>query len=534
MQKKLLMKGHYISKYNEYDDTDDTKSDSNDLDDEFKDELDNDNFDYNDEIDDELDEDNMSDSDYNPDDTDNDDTDDDDTDDDYDDDFITDDSNDEFIKGFIKASELGKRYRTKTKSPILIIPVTQDTNISVKANTNTSCKIKYNTEEKEYLKNNKILQNEFAEKETKIYQNITKDSIPLRFKIINSSLEEGSKYLILTKLEQFQQMNDTNGEYFKLKNWLNNVCMLPIQKYYNIPMTYKNPLNEIQSFMINTKNILDKTVYGHTEAKNQVMRIIAQLISNPNSHGHCIGIQGPAGIGKTTLVKEGIAKALNMPFGFIALGGASDGSFLEGHSFTYEGSTYGKIAEVIIKSQCMNPILFFDELDKVSSTGKGEEIIGILTHLTDSSQNEKFNDRYFGEIDLNLSRSIIVFSYNDESLINPILKDRMITINVKGYSIEDKCIIASEYMLPIILKNYGFNENDIVFNKEIIKQIIQLVPDEEGVRNLKRGLESIVSWINMTRYLPNENNISFPYTVTDNIVNKYIDKEKKTYMSMYT
>ena len=98
---------------------------------------------------------------------------------------------------------------------------------------------------------------------------------------------------------------------------------------------------------------------------------------------------------KTTLVKKGISKILNRPFEFIALGGATDSSFLEGHSYTYEGSTWGHIVEILLRSKCMNPVIYFDELDKVSDTPKGEEIIGILTHLTDTAQNTQFHDKYF-------------------------------------------------------------------------------------------------------------------------------------------
>jgi len=232
------------------------------------------------------------------------------------------------------------------------------------------------------------------------------------------------------------------------------------------------------------------------------------------------------GIGKTSLIKEGLSKALQIPFGFIALGGASDGSFLEGHSYTYEGSTYGKIAEVLIKTKCSNPIIFFDELDKVSLTKKGEEIVGILTHLTDPSQNEKFNDKYFGEIDLNLSKSLIIFSYNDDSAINPILKDRLITIKVDGYKRSEKIIIAKNYLIPQIYKTYGFTNSDIILSDKMIELIIDQVTEEQGVRNLKRGLECIISWINMYKYVPDTNHvIQFPYEVKETFVYQHLKKQ---------
>ena len=101
------------------------------------------------------------------------------------------------------------------------------------------------------------------------------------------------------------------------------------------------------------------------------------------------------GNGKTTLLKNGLAKVLKRPFEMIQLGGASDSSFLAGHSFTYEGSQYGRIVDILIKTKTLNPIIYFDELDKISMTEKGKEIIGILTHITDPSQNQHYQDKYF-------------------------------------------------------------------------------------------------------------------------------------------
>ena len=130
---------------------------------------------------------------------------------------------------------------------------------------------------------------------------------------------------------------------------------------------------------------------------------------NPTAVGTAIAIKGPMGTGKTTLVKEGISKILNRPYQLIALGGATDSSFLEGHSYTYEGSTYGKIVDILIQSKSSNPVIFFDELDKVSDSPKGDEITGILTHLTDSTQNCNFHDKYFSEIDFDFKPGINYF-----------------------------------------------------------------------------------------------------------------------------
>ena len=157
---------------------------------------------------------------------------------------------------------------------------------------------------------------------------------------------------------------------------------------------------------------MDGAIFGHDDAKKKILQIVAQSIVNPSGAGNVIAIQGPPGNGKTSLVKEGICKALGRPFAFIPLGGATDACFLEGHDYTYEGSNWGKIVDVLVNSKCMNPVIYFDELDKVSQTAKGEEITNILMHITDATQNNHFNDKYFSGIDFDLSKALFIFSFN--------------------------------------------------------------------------------------------------------------------------
>ena len=124
----------------------------------------------------------------------------------------------------------------------------------------------------------------------------------------------------------------------------------------HLPITYQEGIDSTHEFMSNAKTILDQAVYGLEDAKMQIMQMVGQLITNPKAVGTAIAIKGPMGTGKTTLVREGISKILQRPFAFIALGGATDSSFLEGHSYTYEGSSWGKIVDILMKSKCMNPV----------------------------------------------------------------------------------------------------------------------------------------------------------------------------------
>ena len=171
------------------------------------------------------------------------------------------------------------------------------------------------------------------------------------------------------------------------------------------------------------------------------------------------------------------------PFIFIALGGSSNGSTLEGHSYTYVGSTWGRIVDILMETKCMNPIIYIDELDKVSKTENGREIIGILTHLTDSSENDEFYDKYFAGIKIDLSKVLFIFSYNDYNLLDPILADRIHRIKFQKLNKHEKIHIINNYILPELLNTIGFNRYNI--SKKIIEYIINNYTQEAGVRKIK-------------------------------------------------
>jgi len=330
----------------------------------------------------------------------------------------------------------------------------------------------------------------------------------------------------MNKLSQIEMMEPSDPEYFKLGKWIEGVMKIPFGTYLELPVSKNEPIHKINDFINKCSIDMENSTYGHQEAKNKIMQVVCQWISNPKSSGNIIAIQGPPGIGKTSLVRNGISKALGRPFHMIALGGATDSTFLEGHSYTYEGSSWGRIASILMDSKIMNPVIFFDELDKVSGTKQGEEIIGVLTHLTDQTQNTSFNDKYFAGIDLDLSKCLFVFSYNDESLINPILRDRLIRINLKGFSVEDKMNIAKQYLIKELADNIGISEKEFYLSDEIIKEIIQKFTKEEGVRELRRCLETILLKLNMAKYTTKLDktlqNIKFPVNLNSNLVEELL------------
>ena len=237
----------------------------------------------------------------------------------------------------------------------------------------------------------------------------------------------------------------------------NNNQLITLNNIDHYVKNIENQQNNITQYMVNINNTLDQAVYGHSKAKRQVERIIGQWI-NGEKTGYCLGFEGPPGVGKTSLAKKGIANCLidelgdSRPFAFIAMGGSSNGSTFEGHNYTYVGSTWGKIVDILIENKCMNPIIFIDELDRFSRTEHSKEIVGILTHLIDSTQNESFQDKYFNGIDLDLSKALFIFSYNDPELIDKILLDRIHRIKFEHLTIDDKLIITNIYYLKSIKK----------------------------------------------------------------------------------
>jgi ATP-dependent Lon protease len=286
---------------------------------------------------------------------------------------------------------------------------------------------------------------------------------------------------------------------------------VPFGNVVPLPVKFNEDRAKCSKFIADTQATLDKAVYGMNPAKAQIMQIVAQWIANPSSVGNVIALKGPMGVGKTSFARHGVAEVLKRPFEFFSLGGASDSANFVGHSYTYEGATWGRIADSIMAARCMNPVLYFDELDKVSTTAHGEEIISMLIHLTDRSQNSHFHDRYFAGVDFDLSQCLFVFSFNDESKVHPILKDRMQVITCTGYTAEDKKMILNQYVWPQVLERINMKD-DLTITDEAIKFLIsEYSAEEEGVRVLIRAVETMVTRINLLRIADEKTAKGYPF-----------------------
>jgi ATP-dependent Lon protease len=411
---------------------------------------------------------------------------------------------------------------------------------------------------------------DFKESEKKI-RKLTESDIPYEKRITLMDVEDDVKGKAMEKLKSIKSSFQGDG---KAQSYLDGLLKIPFNIFKECPViNFKSdfskklkeiyPIGEFNSehqinefitdienkdsdnqfvkewreYQMDTKEYirdarksLDAAVYGHKEAKTQLERIIGQWI-NGEAKGAVLGLEGPPGTGKTSLAKQGLSKCLTdengepRPFAFLPIGGSTNGSTLVGHNYTYVGSTWGRIVDILMTTKCMNPIIFIDEIDKVSHTEHGKEIISILTHLTDSTQNDEFEDKYFAGIKFDLSKALIVLSFNDVNLIDPILKDRITIIQTNALSTNEKIRIVKDYMLPEILKDVGFTKEEIIIDEEEIIDIIETYTYEAGVRKLKEKLYELVREINLLNIY--HNNITFPYHVKNKFIKRVFENKPK-------
>lgn len=250
-----------------------------------------------------------------------------------------------------------------------------------------------------------------------------------------------------------------------------------------------------------------------------------------------------------TSIVSTLAQALGRPFKTISLGGESDTSNLTGHNFTYIGSMPGRIVEVLRESKAMNVVIMIDELDKISETPQGKEIIGTLIHLTDYTTNHKYNhDRYLAGIELDLSKILFVFTYNDANKLDKILADRLYKINVPNYSTKEKLEIVKNHIIPKCLDKFLYKSQDVILLDDTLEYIVS---GDIGLRDIIRKIEIIISRINTLLLTnPEDNVIKLQYKQlynqyrdlpvyikrehVDILLNESIDiNDTKSYMSFY-
>ena len=374
-----------------------------------------------------------------------------------------------------------------------------------------------------------ILQNPFEKKKE-----------TLKDRINNSSLPEDYKKLALEK--EISISNNFASSASKDKEWVETLLKIPFGKYCNLKVSKKeNSIQEIREFFTNAVKDMESVAYGMNDVKEEILDCISQMIStNSDCMPRVLCLQGSAGTGKTSFIRNGISKILNRPFKQINMGGMTDSSFLLGHEQTYIGSRAGMIVSSLIETKVMNPIIFMDEVDKISTSDKGIDVQSVLIHLTDPVQNSDFQDKYFPGISIDLSKVLFVFSCNDDTKLSPILKDRLNIIRVKNPTINDKVVIGKKYLLKELCPNIGLDITKILLDDDTVKFIItKYCKDDVGLRGLKKCIESILLKINNALYNPvikykTLKNISLedPFEISISVVDDVLKKNEDKYSEL--
>ena len=330
-----------------------------------------------------------------------------------------------------------------------------------------------------------------------------------------------------SKVKIYKQFKNESGSTNTGKNdaWVNGILSIPFGKKAQLPASLSDGHEKIMELLKNAKSQMDMAVFGHENAKTEIVDYIARLVSNPNGKGNVIGLCGEKGIGKTRLLKQGVSKTLGRPFFSINMGGMKDASILKGHSLTWHGSVYGLIADILIKSKVMNPVIYLDEVDKITSP----EITNVLMHLLDPEQNSEFKDDYFNGINLDLSGVLFVLSLNDETKMDPILRDRVKMIYMNPLTSEDKKRILCDHIIPDLSQEIGIK---VTYGDHIIDVLVSRYQDESGCRQLKKSVESILQKMNTQRIMTSGSPSVSEITLDDCKVDKRSMKEE--FLNMYT
>ena len=314
--------------------------------------------------------------------------------------------------------------------------------------------------------------------------------------ILNLKTSNNNKLVILKHYNNMKKSDPNSTEYYKNQIFIDTAMSYPWSKMYNIKDKIKN--DNVKNFLENIRKKFDENIYGMDSVKNEILNVVCKFITNPNSNRNNIALCGPAGVGKSKFIKI-LSDILGIPMKTISLGGIKDSSFFLGHGYVYVESGPGKIIQNIIDTNIENPIIYFDELDKVSGTEHGKDIFSFLCYLTDPTQNDKFSDHYFYGMNFDLQKVFYVFTFNDITKIDSILLDRLNIINITTPEHTSIIKILENYCIPEILINIGIKPQ-VTFDQECINTIINSTFIDKnitsGIREYYRIIEKILLELN--------------------------------------
>lgn len=282
----------------------------------------------------------------------------------------------------------------------------------------------------------------------------------------------------LREVDRFTTIPQASPEYTVSKNYLDWLVGLPWSKA---------TVDRID--IIQARQILNEDHYDLEKVKERILEYLAVRKLRPEMKGPILCFVGPPGVGKTSLGRS-IARALGRKFIRISLGGMHDEAEIRGHRRTYIGSLPGRIIQNLRKVESNNPVFMLDEVDKIGTDFRGDPAAALLEVL-DPEQNFSFTDHYL-EVPFDLSKVMFISTANIIDPIPPALKDRMETLELAGYTEEEKINIAKTFLIPKQLTEHGLTKEQVAFEDEAIKEIIRNYTREAGLRNLEREIATVI------------------------------------------
>ncbi|MFZ3105759.1 MAG: endopeptidase La [Candidatus Hydromicrobium sp.] len=321
-----------------------------------------------------------------------------------------------------------------------------------------------------------------------------------QLKAIKNELGEFDESIALTrelekKLQKKKMPKEANDKVLKEIERLEDIpSMSPEHSYVRtyVELMLDVPWSEKTKDVVDlkkAKKILDGDHYDLEKVKTHILDYLAvRKLKGKSTKGPILCFVGPPGVGKTSL-GQSIAKSLGRKFIRMSIGGIRDEAEIRGHRRTYVGALPGRIIQGLTQVGTNNPVFMLDEVDKVGMDYRGDPSSALLEVL-DPDQNNSFRDHYL-EVPFDLSNTMFITTANILDTIHPALRDRMETIEIPGYSSEEKIHIAEKFLVPKQLKEQGIEKYNVKFTGEAISLIIEEYTREAGVRNLEREIANI-------------------------------------------
>ena len=311
------------------------------------------------------------------------------------------------------------------------------------------------------------------------------------------------------ELAKLERLNTQSPDYSVQYSYLDTLLSLPWGIYSKDAFNLKR-----------VENKLNSDHYGLENVKNRILEHLAVLKLRGDLKAPIICLYGPPGVGKTSLGRS-VAEALGRKYARISLGGLHDEAEIRGHRRTYIGAMPGRIIDALVKCGTSNPVIVLDEIDKVGQDFKGDPAAALLEVL-DPEQNGHFHDNYI-DTDYDLTKVLFIATANNTSTISPPLLDRMETIEINSYIMEEKIEIARKHLVPKQLEANGFSKREITFPKSTLAAIIDGYTRESGVRELEKKIAQVLRKIAL-RKVKDEND--FPKSVAVGDLQEYLGARK--------